>query len=269
MRSSKKISKKKKFVSAEAKAAQWQQEALQDNIQSEKTFKNYSSLGNENSASFGSELTYNASNSDAPTELREPCLSNWDLLGMRTDSTAMDVSGVKAIKQAQLDPIDLMFDESSDDPDNNIELYGRLSYQTSKSNDLNTKYLTQVTPKERKEVQPGTENNSAEQEEEPDIQIGPEHQCPMPDLLDRTKFPSKPRTFKQVSSPALIDPKLIEVIELQVCMDLKINKISMEKLILMLREFNYKIPEFFIELLKDKDNSRKRLTWRKDRTRVY
>ena len=101
-----------------------------------------------------------------------------------------------------------------------------------------------------------------------EVMVGEEYQCPVPQLLNREKGFETQRRFKLVSSPAALDPKIIKEIESHVCSDLSVTKVSTEKLLLWLRELEYNIPEFFIEVLSNKERAKKRIGWKRERGKM-
>ena len=110
-----------------------------------------------------------------------------------------------------------------------------------------------------------SKNNEEDASTTDEIMIGPEHQCIIPELLNPSQPPTSKRNFKMKSDPTVIDAKALEVVEQYVQQHLKIQNISQEKLLRWLREVDYQIPNFFCELLKDKENAQRRLMWKKER----
>lgn len=67
-------------------------------------------------------------------------------------------------------------------------------------------------------------------------------------------------TGKVFASQPIIELKTFELIAKHVMWDLPLKRIRKEKLFLWLRELNYKIPELFLEIIKDREQSIKRLS---------
>lgn len=260
---------------------------------------NYSSLGNENSNNFESDLPCFRSISEAPTEFRSKSVSGIESFEAYKETITFKASDEKPSKSNELNPIDLIFDDSSDELESDLhsvkpfetlvkQEHGRNSHLEQRKLEKNDKlaleeyHIAEVTVETMGSaieletlqiVSINIESNSqdkpeVEESEIDEVDIGEEYQCSIPPLMDRTEIQQNRRSFKLVSGPSVIDPKVLETIESYACKDLKVTNVSSEKLVRMLREFDFKIPEFFAELHRDKEKTKARITWKKERGRV-
>lgn len=264
---------------------------------------NYSSIGNENSHNIDADFPLARSISTAPTELKSKSVSTEEVLEVYKETFALKNSHEKPTKSIELDPIELASDGNSDVQEINSKSispsrkFGKNEVLLSKNNkktrvneqellrdgkmvleeqlaEATAELMSSNTEQETFHVtnidlQGVSRDKLADDDEEiQEVEIGEDYQCSIPPLMDRSRIQQNPRRFKLVSGPSIIDPKVVETVESYVCQNLKVTNISREKMVRMLREFDFKIPEFFAEIKRDKENSKNRLTWKKER-RLY